>query len=185
MRQIHVLQRDAIACPSSCLRGLRAGNHQRHTRLRNASSSTHANNAARATNSDPPNQAAVHASSQDTYWSHQFKSRTPQTYHTASCATKAPGTDRAAQHPPWMQQEPAQSRGNAPFVCPSVVCATSCSTTPISWYPSLVRRASADRTGIKGHCAESVHAYRLTGGKRAINNHAKITATKATEPATI
>ena len=48
-----------------------------------------ANNAARAANSKPPDRAL-----------YMHLTRTPHMQYTAPCATKAPGTDKAARHPP-------------------------------------------------------------------------------------
>ena len=74
-----------------------AGNHQRHTRTINASPRTQANNAAQATNSNPPTTPL-----------HKHLTRTPHTHHTTPCVTKAPATDTAARHPPRAQQGPVQ-----------------------------------------------------------------------------
>ena len=44
----------------------RAGNHRRHTRTRNASLPTQANNTARGGRKQPPNQGTIHAAGEDT-----------------------------------------------------------------------------------------------------------------------
>ena len=79
----------------------RAGNHRRHTRTINASPPTQANNAARAANSNHPTRPL-----------YMHLIGTPHTHHTVPCANKAPGTDKAARHPPWVQQEPVQGTHN-------------------------------------------------------------------------
>ena len=74
----------------------RAGNHQRHTRTRNASLPTQANNTAHGARKQPPNQGAIHAASEDT---------THTSNHTAchQCSRRRP-----ARHPPRAQQVPSQ-----------------------------------------------------------------------------
>ena len=95
--------------------GITAGNHRRHTRTISASPATQANNAARlfvtnnaarAINSNPPDQVHMHLTR--TPLGPITLTRTPHTHRTASCATKAPATDTAAQYPQPAQQGPMQ-----------------------------------------------------------------------------
>ena len=58
-----------------------------HKRTTNATPPAQANHAARATNGNPPTRSLyIHLT------------RTPHTHHTASCATKAPATDKHGNH---------------------------------------------------------------------------------------
>ena len=77
-----------------------AGNQQRHTRTRSISPPTQANKAEQATNGKPPTRP-LHMHLNNTH-----------IQHTTPCATKAPTTDTAAQHPPWARQGPAQRSHN-------------------------------------------------------------------------
>ena len=82
--------------------GTRAGNHRRHTRIRNTIPQTQVNNAARAPKSKPPTRAR-----------YMHLTKTPHNHHhPAPRATKAPGTDKPARHPLRAQQEPAQRTHN-------------------------------------------------------------------------
>ena len=63
----------------------RAGNHRRYARTRNVSPPTQANNAAGAANSNPTTRSL-----------YMHITRKPHTHHTAPCAARASGTDKAA-----------------------------------------------------------------------------------------
>ena len=106
----------------------RVGKHRRHTRTRNASLPTQANNTARGARKQPPNQRTIHAASEDT------------THHTTPRATIAPGADTLARHPPRAR----------PVLCCDLQCLTcQCNilqSRARQYYPVPLDSSSDDET---------------------------------------
>ena len=108
----------------------RAGNHRRHTRMRNTSHKRRPTTLYKVQGSNPSTRAL-----------YMQLAKIPHTHHTTPCATIAPGADKPARHPPQAQcllrTDPAHThliasrRGNSPvpesmprhWSCHGIMCA--------------------------------------------------------------
>ena len=105
------LYRDAVVRHAESTRHESRKPSKAHTH-KNASLPTQANNTARAAKKTPPHHGAIHASNKCVLQSETCIEQRCHTHHTATSATKAPGTDKPARHPPRAQQVPVQRTNN-------------------------------------------------------------------------